>query len=183
MAGGSTLNIGDAASQPVLKSLYGLKKTGSGLLVFNRPVVTGFTGSVIIDSGILQINVTSAFPVATDIDIITQGKLQVSQNQTLNDVSVYDGTLLVDAGKRLTINGSLTIVNGSVISNTGDIVFTQGAKLIYAGNTLQIPGNEALNLPANNVKTLLFNNGSVAGVQLNNDINVQTADSINGWVV
>jgi len=133
IAGGSQLTLG--GSIPVLTSANGINKTGGGLLLINQPVRSDFTGTVLIDSGTVQLNTTAsnAFPASTNVDVFNVGKLQISSNQTLNSINMYNGTLQVDAGKTLTVNGNLTLVNGA-ITGAGSIVYAAGAKLIYAGN-------------------------------------------------
>jgi len=59
--------------------------------------------------------------------------LKVSTNQTLNNLTVTGGTLLVDAGATLTINGTLT-VSGGAITNNGTISYGAAGALVYGSS-------------------------------------------------
>ncbi|MFM8318011.1 MAG: hypothetical protein ACKOAV_06510, partial [Bacteroidota bacterium] len=64
---------------------------------------------------------------------ISADTLRISTNQTLNDLTVSGGTLLVDAGATLTINGTLT-VSGGTITNNGTIAYGAAGALVYGSS-------------------------------------------------
>jgi len=75
--------------------------------------------------------------------------LKVSTNQTLNELNISGGTLLVDAGVTLTINGTLTL-SGGTITNNGTIAYGASGALVY-GSSARTVGAEwpASNGPLN----------------------------------
>ena len=64
---------------------------------------------------------------------ISSDTLRILTNQTLNDLTVSGGTLLVDAGATLTINGTLT-VSGGTITNNGTIAYGAAGALVYGSS-------------------------------------------------
>ncbi|MEY3157874.1 MAG: hypothetical protein RLZZ121_927, partial [Bacteroidota bacterium] len=64
---------------------------------------------------------------------ITSDTLRIPTNQALNNLTVTGGTLLVDAGATLTINGTLT-VSGGTITNNGTIAYGAAGALVYGSS-------------------------------------------------
>ena len=115
-----------------------LIKTGAGTLILSGTNL--HTGGTTISAGILQLNRTggTTIPITNNV-IISGGTLKISTNQTLNDVTLTSGTLMVDAGVTLTINGSFT--GGGTIENNGTIVLVGPSNFPGSGTTISAMNN------------------------------------------
>jgi autotransporter-associated beta strand protein len=116
-------------------------KSGAGLLILTN--ANTFTGNTFIDAagGILQLNHLggNTLPVSNNV-MINGGKLMVSSNQTLNDLSLVNGNLQIDDGVSLTINGTFDYFQAASISmiGTGKIVYGPLGILKYSGTNSKI---------------------------------------------
>jgi autotransporter-associated beta strand protein len=112
-----------------------------GLIVTSgTTVLTGantYTGLTTISGGTLQLARSggSTLPAGNNL-VINSGNLRISENQTLNNLTATSGTITVDAGKTLTINGKLTIGSGVTINlnTTGLIVYGANADLEFTNS-------------------------------------------------
>lgn len=129
-----------------------LTRSGTGTTVLTAQ--NTYTGLTTVSGGTLQLNRTggTTIPVSNNI-LVNGGVLQISKNQTLNNVSVTSGTLRVDAGVILTINGTFT--GGGTIENNGTIIL-QGAVTSFPGsgsvtamNNLTINRSAGINMDNN----------------------------------
>jgi autotransporter-associated beta strand protein len=107
-------------------------KTGAGTL--DLMAANTFTGGALVSGGTLQLGVTNALPVVSNIT--DNAALKVSAATTLGNIS-GTGTTTVDSGQSLTV-GNLTQNGG--IANSG-IVNVSGSGTVGA-----ITGNGTLNL-------------------------------------
>ncbi len=122
-----------------------LSKIGTSTLQFTG--VNTYTGTTTVTAGTLQLNNTAGTTLPTTNNIVINGgTFRVSKNQTLNDITLTSGTLTVDAGITLTVNGTLTWAGGT-ISATGTIGYGAAGKLVYSNTVLQTTGIE---LPVSN---------------------------------
>lgn len=158
-----------------------LIKDGIGTLeLTGRNTYTGLTQ---VKGGTLKLNNTAAatLPSSNNVHIIG-GRLEVAQNQTLNDLTLSTGELNVASGRRLTITGKFTLVpDASKITGAGTISYAASGELIYAGNELQPTTTKEIPT-STGPRTIRFNNFSTEGVVLSSDLNIQTEGSANGWV-
>lgn len=106
-----------------------LTKTGSGTLTLNGN--NNYTGSTLIEQGVLALGVAGALPNSM--------RMVLNNNAALDVSARSDGTLTLGAGKSLvgqgTIRGSITAVGGSTIApgfSIGTLVIT---------NTLMLQAN------------------------------------------
>ena len=126
-----------------------LTKIGNGSGVLSLTGANTYTGLTTVTEGTLQLNRTGGTTIPnTNNVVINGGTLKVSSNQTLNDLTLTSGTLIIDAGVTLTINGTLTFTSGATINGLGTIVYGANAKLIYTGSSMQT--TSSLEWPATN---------------------------------
>ncbi len=105
-----------------------------------------------------------------DLFVATGNSSVVSSDITYNDVSLNGGTLTINSGVTLTVNGNLYLNAGSIINN-GTIVYGNGLT-VNSGNTVNLSGsfsndiinNGTINLTANTTFSGgLTNNGIITG--------------------
>ncbi|MBS4044495.1 MAG: autotransporter-associated beta strand repeat-containing protein [Chitinophagaceae bacterium] len=95
-----------------------------------------YTGETTISAGTLQLNKTGGgtLPATNNITVSSSGNLKISTDQTLNNLSVASGTLTVDNGATLTIDGTFT--GGGTIVNNGKIVIKGNSTFPGATTTI-----------------------------------------------
>ena len=168
---GGTFNVATTRTITALNIITGsgaLNITGAGTGLVLMTGQHTYTGATIISSGSLQLNRTvgNTIPVTNNV-VINGGTLNVTTNQTLNNLNINSGFLNIAAGATLTINGTLTY-NGGTINSTGTIAYGSSGKLIYnAGTTTGIEWTNT-NLPTdvtlnNTAIVTLANNASASG--------------------
>ncbi len=129
----NTLTLGG-----IISGSFGFTKNGNGTMVLTG--ANAYTGSTSVSAGTLQLNRSGGNTLpATNNVTVNGGTLKVSTNQTLNNLSVTSGTLVIDAGVTLTINGTYT--GGGTITNNGSIVL----------NTTSFPGSSSTISSMNNL--------------------------------
>jgi autotransporter-associated beta strand protein/adhesin HecA-like repeat protein len=106
--------------------------TGSGTVTFSGQ--NTFSTQTSVEGATLRLNRSggTTLPVTNNMSV-SNGTLKISTNQALNDLSLTGGTLLVDAGATLTINGTLT-VSGGTITNNGTIAYGASGALVYGSS-------------------------------------------------
>jgi autotransporter-associated beta strand protein/adhesin HecA-like repeat protein len=138
---GGTGNYTFSGSISGASSALTVNSTAAGTLILSG--ANTFDGGLTVNGGTVQLNNTSgALPASSNV-VINGGTLRISANQTLNNLTLTTGTLTVDAGVTLTINGTLTVTDGTV-SNSGTYVYGVGSTLLYNGTTLR---NTSAELP------------------------------------
>jgi len=108
-------------------------KNSSGTVVLTG--ANTYTGLTTVNAGTLQLNRTGGGTLPSTADVtMTGGTLRISSNQTLNDVTIGSGgSLVVDAGVTLTINGTFTYGAGAgTITTDGAIAYGPSGSLSYA---------------------------------------------------
>lgn len=144
-----------------------LSKTGTGTLILTGTNL--HSGLTTVTAGSLQLNKSGGTTLLATNDVtINGGTLRVSSDQTLNNLTVSSGTLLIDAGITLTINGTFT--GGGTITNNGTLIINT-ANSIPGSSTTITTGFNNLTLGAN---TTLDANISVSGTLAlgNNTLNI-----------
>ncbi len=125
-----------------------LNKTGAGTLELTGS--NTYTGGTFISTGTLKLNRPggTTIPVTSVVTMSGSSTLQVSTDQTLNNLTLGAGVnLIVDSGATLTITGALNQAGGN-ISGAGIIAYGPAAKLVYGGAIPQTAG--ALEFPVIN---------------------------------
>ena len=118
----------------------GLTITGSG----SGPIIlTGtntYAGLTTVLGGTLQLNKSGGGTLpSTNNATVNGGIFQFSSNQTLNDLTLNSGTIIVDNGVTLTINGNFSRNSGTTVTltGTGTIQYSGNSILTYNGNAPQ----------------------------------------------
>lgn len=123
---------------------------GSGLVLEsgNSPTVNltatnSYTGTTYINGGILKLNASGGALQSGNSVNISGGSLEIIQSQTVGNLTLSSGTLQIDAGQTLTINGTYTPGTGTIINNgkivlVGPAIFPGVSTTISAMNDLEI---------------------------------------------
>ena len=148
-------------------------KSGPGKLVLTGS--NTYTGLTAISEGTLQLKNAGGMtiPAANNVTI-SGGTLQVSFNHALNNITLSPGgTLLIDNGITLIINGTFDQNGGTItLTGTGKIVYGPLGVLSYGGSTSQTA--TVFEWPVA---------GGPAGITINNSVGVSMgslARTING---
>lgn len=182
----SNTAFGDGAVNTLTGVLSGagnLIKDGTGTLTLTG--ANTYTGLTQVKGGTLKISglyTTAVLPSTNNVHIVG-GTLQISTNQTLNNVILSTGTVQVDNGITLTINGTFTLVNGTInLVGSGKIAYGPSGTLTYAGSNSQT--TSTLEIPASNgPKGVTNDNNTNNGLILNANIaNLTGASFNNGWL-
>ncbi len=118
-----------------------LNGTGNGTLALTA--ANSYTGLTTVSANTLQLNKTGGgtLPATSNILINGTGTLRISSNQTISNLTMSAGTLLVDAGSTLTITGTYTVTGGT-INNPGTIKLN-GAAVSFPGTGVIINNGTA----------------------------------------
>ena len=143
-----------------------LNKSGTGTVTLTGQ--NTYTGLTTVANGTLQLNHSggTTIPVTGNVSVSSGGTLQISSNQTVNNLTLASGaTLIVDNGVTLTINGTFQ-KNGGTVTNNGTISYGSSAILNY--NAAQTTGAElTASLP-----NLTITAGSGNTVTLNSNVTI-----------
>ncbi len=131
------------ASKHLLK-----KGTGSGILTLEG--ANTFSGNTTVTEGTLQLNRAGGTTLPTTNNVIINGGIfRVSSNQTLNNLTLTSGELIVDAGITLTINGTLTYTSGTITLNGNLAYGTSSTILFHNTSSYTTPASLFTNSPTN----------------------------------
>jgi len=106
---------------------------------------------------------------ASDLSVPTSYSSVISGDTTYNDVTLSGGTLTINAGKTLTINGTLSLNSGTIVNNGGTIVYGGSPITVPAGSSVNFSGTFGNNI-INNGTINLTDNSTFAGNVTNNGI-------------
>ncbi len=177
--GNSTNNIisiegngGITISSIISGSSRNLTKIGAGAGVLTLTGANTYSGITTVSAGTLRLNRSGGTTIPnTNNVVIDGGTLQVSSNQTLNDLTLTSGTLIIDAGVTLTINGTITRTSGVIRgSSTSNLVITGTSGTIAFDQTTPGTTNLLRNLTISGSGTTTLGNalnivgGSSAGI-------------------
>ena len=118
-----------------------------------------FTGTTTINGGTLKLNASGGALKSGNTVTIGGGTLEITQSQTIGNLTMTSGTLKVDAGQTLTITGTYS-VSGGTIDNQGTIILQGGSSQTFPGSSATI----------SNMNGLTINNSS--GVTLDKALTV-----------
>ena len=162
--GANTLYLGSRTSSLANISISGeISGTGGSICKDFGSTLTltgqnSYTGNTTVSAGTLQLNRTGGTTIPNSNDInVSGGTLKVSQNQELDDLTISSGgTLIIDAGVTLTINGVFT--GGGTIQNNGSLILKGNSTFPGASSTITSMTNLNIN--------------RAAGVTLDKDITI-----------
>ncbi|MEI8273464.1 MAG: autotransporter-associated beta strand repeat-containing protein [Paludibacter sp.] len=147
--------------------------TGSGTLTkadagtWTLSAVNTYTGATSINGGTLKLDATGGALKSGNAVTIGGGTLEITQSQTIGNLTMTSGTLKVDAGQTLTITGTYS-VSGGTIDNQGTIILQGVATQTFPGSSATI----------SNMNSLSINNSS--GVTLDKALTVSTLTLTSG---
>ncbi len=110
----------------------GITVTSAGNVSFPSGSTHTYTGTTTLTAGTTTFSQAQCIPNTNNI-VVNGGTLVIATNQTINNLSISSGTLTVNAGVTLTINGTLTYTGGT-ISPTGTIVYGASGALSIGAN-------------------------------------------------
>ena len=140
-----------------------LVKAGSGTLILDGTTTTGgntYTGLTTVSGGTLRLNKSggTTIPITNNVTI-DGGTLQVSTNQTLNNLTLTSGTVIIDAGVTLTITGTITRTSGVIKGTaTSNLVITGASGTIAFDQTTLGTTNVLKNLTISGTGTTTLGN-------------------------
>ncbi len=180
----NVVNIDGTGDVNILSSISGVGKKltlgGIGAGILSLSAANSYTGLTTVSSNTLQLNgpAGGTLPAGNDILINGIGTLKISSNQTLNNLTLATGgTLTVDNGVTLTINGTFNQNGGTIVIGTGSIIYGTSATLSYGGSSLQTTNSNEFPL-VSGPATLTINNS--AGVVLHATRTISTLNFIDG---
>lgn len=118
-------------------------KSNSGTLTLSG--ANTYTGSTTVSGGTLRLNRSggTTIPAGNSATVNNGGTLQISTNQTVNNLTVASGgTVTIDAGVTLTITGTLS--NNGTINGSGNLAMSGSSAQTISGT------GTILNLEINN---------------------------------
>ncbi len=108
-------------------------KTGSATLSLRG--ANTFTGTTLVNAGTLRLFESGGTTLPSTNNVtINGGNMEIVTNQTLNNLTLTSGTLTVNDGVILTINGTFT--GGGIIVNNGKIVIKGNSTFPGATSTI-----------------------------------------------
>lgn len=181
----TTFGNGSGTSTGYIQGTGNIIKSGTGTLTLTG--ANTYTGLTQVKGGTLELknSAGTTLPATNNVDVIG-GKLLLSVNQTLNNVTLSQGNITLGANVTLTINGTFTLATdpGNItLGSNAKIVYGTNATLVYAGTALQETSINTNELPdTNGPKNIVFSNGSSSGVKWSDDITLTGTATVNGWV-
>jgi fibronectin-binding autotransporter adhesin len=163
---------------------------GTGTLALNAAGNAGFTGSITLTSGTLQVgNATNALGIGTSL-VLNGGTLQSSLTASLNNPFTVGGAATIGGSNNLTFSGAGTLNNTLSVTNTGATTFsnvlsgaggltlnssggttTLSAVNTYSGATTITAGTLQLDLADAIASSSHLNIGASGTLNLNNNNN------------
>ena len=125
------LGSGTISVSGVIQGGGQVAKVGNNILTFSGQ--NTYTGTTTVTAGTLQLNRIggSTLPAMNNVIVGTGATLRISQNQTLNNITLNGGTLTVDSGvelivKELISTGTATITGTGVVKLTDFLTVSSG---------------------------------------------------------
>ena len=156
MAGSKTLTLRGTSDAALVNSIGALSEVG-GVMTLNKTdgntwllsAANSYTGSTLIDNGVLKLGVADALPVATAVRLgtgSTAATLDLNgYDQTIGSLVVQStsdsvtNSIVIPSGKTLTINGAVNLgINGDNVNT--NINATGGGSLVVnsGGNSFNV---------------------------------------------
>lgn len=194
--GNSTDNIinisgtgGITISSIISGSSKKLTKSGSGSGILTLTGANTYDGLTTVSAGTLKLNRAggTTIPITNNVTV-SGGALQISSNQTLNNLTVSGGNITIDNGITLTVNGTLDLSSGTLTVGGGTLVIggatiTRTSGSIDASNasaTVIFTNTSALSLPTStftgNITNLTLN--GTGGVSINDGVTLTVTGTL-----
>ena len=140
-----------------------LVKAGSGTLILDGTTTTGgntYTGLTTVSGGTLRLNKSGGTTIPNTNNVtVDGGTLKVSTNQTLNNLTLTSGTVIIDAGVTLTITGTITRTSGVIQGTaTSNLVITGASGTVAFDQTTPGTTNVLKNLTISGSGTTTLSN-------------------------
>lgn len=125
----TSLNIEVVNSTGILEISDDINQSGSVVNIgIGTTILTGantYTGATIVNAGTLQLNREggNTIPTTNTITVNSGATLRISSNQSLNELNLDGGTILIDDGITLTVE-TLNVTSGS-LTGTGNLRLNQ----------------------------------------------------------
>ena len=156
-------------------TLNGIISNGSGTMSISKiesntavlNAANTYTGTTTISAGTLKLNKTggTTIPITNNV-VVSAGTLQISSDQTLNNLTISSGGLTIDDGVTLTINGTLTYSGGTMSygsTTLGNLVISSSGQLIVSSGTFSTNGRLTLKSDASGTASIGNSAGSISG--------------------
>jgi fibronectin-binding autotransporter adhesin len=135
--GANTLNVGGNSNTTINGAITGtaassITKDGSGTLALGASN-PAFAGSVTVNAGTLQTNVTNAFTNTTAITVNTGAIMSLNGNAETIGTLTDSGTLAFGSGGALTLSTGTSLLSG-LVSGTGTLTLNAGSTLTLGAN-------------------------------------------------
>ena len=177
--GAGSYGDGTAANSGIISGLIAIVKSGSGTLTLAD--TNTYTGLTTVSGGTLRLNKSggTTIPITNNVTI-DGGTLQVSTNQTLNNLTLTSGTVIIDAGVTLTINGTITRTSGVIQGTaTSNLVITGTSGTIAFDQTTPGTTNVLKNLTISGTGTTTLGNAlNITGGSSSGTVIVGTGASL-----
>jgi autotransporter-associated beta strand protein len=156
-------------------TLSGIISNGSGIMSLSKiesnsaelKAANTYTGTTTVSAGTLKLNKSGGTTIpATNNIVVSAGTLQISSDQTLNDLTISSGGVTIDDGVTLTIKGTLTYSGGTMSygSNTlGNLVISSSGQLIVSSGTFSTNGRLTLKSDAIGTASVGNSAGTISG--------------------
>jgi hypothetical protein len=176
-------NIGNVVFNSAITNAAGpitISGTGSGSVVFLEQ--NTYSTTTIVSGSTLVLNRAggTTIPITNNVTV-DGGTLKVSTNQTLNNLNLTSGTIIIDAGVTLTINGTFTRTSGVIKgTNTSNLVITGASGTIAFDQTTPGTTNVLKNLTiTGSGTTTLANALNITGGSSSGSVTVGTGATLN----
>jgi len=163
--GAGSYGDGTDANSGIIDGSIALTKTGSGTLTLGD--ANTYTGLTTVSAGTLRLNKSGGTTIPNTNNVtVNGGTLQVSTNQTLNNLIISSGGITIDDGVTLTINGTITYSGGTMnygSTTTGNLIISNSGSLIVSSGTFSTNGRVTVQSNASGTGSIGNSAGAFSG--------------------